>query len=292
VRSSPHHVALVRFSPDSVWDETNPWTAAKDAVVTDATDDDFDVVFLSGTDWRRVIPEEQRPDYAKPVINLVQHVKHACENDTLGRHMLLRHKAIRICVSAEVERAILATGRVRGPVFTIPDAIDVAEVQRLAAAASRDIDVLVAASKQPALGAAITSALRGSGHTVQLSDTRVPRPELIALMGRARVSVLLPNPKEGFYLPAVEGMAAGTLVVCPDCIGNRSYCLDGENCFRPAFDVHAIVAAAERALRDGGGRATMIAAAATTARTHDLGVERQAFLEILDRAGELWTAET
>jgi hypothetical protein len=291
VRSSPRHTALVRFSADSVWDETNPWNAAQDTVVTDATDDDFDVVFLSGTDWRRVIPEEQRPNYTKPVINLVQHVKHACENDTLGRHMLLRHKAIRICVSAQVERAILATGRVRGPVFTIPDAIDVAEVERLAAAPSRDIDVLVAASKQPALGAAVASSLRGSGHTVHLTDTRVARPELIALMGRARVSVLLPNPKEGFYLPAVEGMAAGTLVVCPDCIGNRSYCLDGENCFRPAFDEQAIAAAAERALRDEDGRARMIAAAAATAHAHDLGVERQAFLEILDRAGELWGAE-
>ena len=281
----------MRFSPDSVWDATNPWNAAKDAVVTDATDADFDVAFLSGTDWRRVIPEEQRPAYAKPVINLVQHVKHACENDTLGRHMLLRHKAIRICVSAQVERAILATGRVRGPVFTIPDAIDVAAVERFAAAASRDIDVLVAASKQPALGAAVAAALRESGHTVHLSDRRVPRPELIALMGRARASVLLPNPKEGFYLPAVEGMAAGTLVVCPDCIGNRSYCLDGENCFRPAFDEQAIVTAAKRALRDEDRRAAMIAAAAATARAHDLGAERRAFLEILDRAGELWGAE-
>ena len=281
----------MRFSPDSVWDATNPWNAAKDTVVTDAADDDFDVVFVSGTDWRRVIPEDQRPQYAKPVINLVQHVKHACENDTLGRHMLLRHKAIRICVSAEVERAILATGRVRGPVFTIPDAIDVAEVEHLAAAASRDIDVLVAASKQPELGAAIAAALRDSGHTVHLSDTRVPRPQLIALMGRARAAVLLPNPKEGFYLPAVEAMAAGTLVVCPDCIGNRSYCIDGENCFRPAFDRSAIVAAAERALRDEVGRAAMIAAATATARAHDLALERRAFLEVLDRAGELWDGE-
>ncbi len=281
----------MRFSPDSVWDATNPWNAAKDTVVADAADDDFDVVFVSGTDWRRLIPEEQRPQYAKPVINLVQHVKHACENDTLGRHMLLRHKAIRICVSAEVERAILATGRVRGPVFTIPDAIDVAEVEHLAAAASRDIDVLVAASKQPELGAAIAAALRDSGHTVHLSDTRVPRAQLIALMGRARAAVLLPNPKEGFYLPAVEAMAAGTLVVCPDCIGNRSYCIDGENCFRPAFDRSAIVAAAERALRDEGGRAAMIAAATATARAHDLALERRAFLEVLDRAGELWEAE-
>ena len=249
---------------------------------------DFDVLFLSGTDWRRVIAEEQRPRYSKPVINLIQHVRHACKDDSLGRHMLLRHSAIRICVSAEVERAILGTGRVRGPVFTIPDAIDVGEVRRLAGSSPRDLDVLVAANKQPEMGAAIARRLQAAGHDVQLADTRIPRAELVGLMGRARVSVLVPNPKEGFYLPAVEAMAAGTLVVCPDCIGNRSYCLDGENSFRPAYEEDAIVAAAERALGDEARRARMARAGAATADAHDLLVERRAFLEILDRADELW----
>ena len=291
MRSASQHAALVRFSPDSVWDATNPWGTVQDSIVADDADPDFDVVFVSGTDWRRLIPEEQRPAYAKPVINLIQHVKHACENDALGRQKLLRHKAIRICVSAEVEHAILATGRVRGPVFTIPDAIDVAEVERLAAAPRRDVDVLVAASKRPELGAAIAGALRESGHTVCLSDRRIARSELIALMGRARISVLLPNPKEGFYLPAVEGMAAGTVVVCPDCVGNRSYCTDGENCFRPPYDEQAIVAAAAAALRSEPARDAMVAAGRTTAQAHDLAFERREFLAILDRAAELWAAD-
>ena len=46
-------------------------------------------------------------------------------------------------------------------------------------------------------------------------------------MARARVTVLVPNPKEGFYLPALEAMALGTIVVCPDCVGNRSFCVAG-----------------------------------------------------------------
>jgi hypothetical protein len=290
VRSSPSHTAHVRFSPESVWDATNPWNGARDGVVGADEEVDFDVLFLSGTDWRRVIPEKQRPRYSKPVINLIQHVRHADEDDPLGRHMLLRHSAIRICVSAEVERAILGTGRVRGPVFTIPDAIDVGEVRRLAGAGPRDIDVLVAANKQPEMGRSVAERLRAGDHDVRLVDTRIGRNELIGLMGRARVTVLVPNPTEGFYLPAVEGMAAGTLVVCPDCIGNRSYCLDGENSFRPAYDEDAIVAAAERALGDEDLRERVTRAAGVTADAHDLQVERRAFLEILDRADELWAA--
>ena len=97
-------------------------------------------------------------------------------------------------------------------------------------------------------------------------------------MGRARVTVLVPNPKEGFYLPGVEAMAAGTLVVCPDCVGNRSYCMDGENCFRPAYDEEAIVAAAERALREGATPATLICRGGReTARDHDLAARAPRF---------------
>jgi hypothetical protein len=289
VRSSPSHTARVRFSPESVWDATNPWNDARDCVLADGEQVDFDVVFVSGTDWRRVIPEAERPAYSRPVINLIQHVRHACVDDPLGRRKLLRHKAIRICVSGEVERAITATGLVRGPVFTIPDAIDVAEVQRLArAAAPRDIDVLVAANKQPGLGAAIARRLRTPARTVHLVDGRIPRADLLALVGRARVTVFVPNPKEGFYLPALEGMAAGTLVVCPDCIGNRAFCLDGHNSLRPPYEQDAIVAAAERALTGEVRPDAMLTAARETVAAHDLELERRAFLEILDRVERLW----
>ena len=278
----------MRFSEESVWDATNPWNAARDCVVD--ANAEFDIVFLSGTDWRRVIPEAERPEYGKPVVNLVQSVRHACTDDPLGRHKLLAHKAIRICVSPDVERAILSTGRVNGPVFRIPNGIDVAQVERMAGTGPRDLDVLVAANKDPELGASIARRLEAGGHTVHLSDTRIPREELMALMGRAQVSVLIPRRKEGFYLPAIEAMAAGTVVVCPDCIGNRGHCIDGENSFRPAYEEDAIVAAAERALAQEIPRDEMLAQARATARAHDLATERRAFLEVLDRVPDLWTA--
>ena len=109
-------------------------------------------------------------------------------------------------------------------------------------------------------------------------------------MGRARVSVLVPNPKEGFYLPALEAMAVGTVVVCPDCIGNRSFCLPGENCFRPEHDEDAIVAAAETALREEPGLDELRGRALATAQAHDIAGERAAFLDILDDVEELWAA--
>ena len=295
VRSSERHTALVRFTADSTWDATNPWNAARDHVISEDDVVDFDVLFLSGIDWRGMIPIEERAEYRRPIINLVQHVWHACPNDPLNRHRFLPHKAIRICVSPQIDKAIVATGRVRGPVFMIPNGLDLEAVAAMADAPARDIDVLVAANKRPELGRAVAARLRPSRHsregrTVELVDQRIPRWDLIRLMSRARVSVLVPNPKEGFYLPALEAMAVGTVVVCPDCIGNRSFCLPGENCFRPEYDEDAIVAAAEAALREEPGLDELRRRAAATAQAHDIADERAAFLDILDGVEELWAA--
>jgi glycosyltransferase involved in cell wall biosynthesis len=278
----------VRFSPESVWDATNPWNAALEHVLDGDEPVDFDVLFLSGVDWRGMIPIGERDEYRRPIVNLVQHVWHACPNDPLNRHRFLPHKAIRICVGPEITKAITRTGRVRGPVFTVPNALDLDGIAAMAGTPARDIDLLVAANKRPELGRNVAARLRQAGRRVELVDERIPRRELVRLMARARVTVLVPNPKEGFYLPALEGMAVGTVVVCPDCIGNRSFCLPGENCFRPGYHEDEIVAAAETALREERQSSDLRARALATARNHELAGERAAFLEILDRVDELW----
>jgi len=58
----------------------------------------------------------------KPVINLIQHVRHADPGADVHRY--LAEPAIRICVSEEVETAILGTGKVVGPTYVIPNGIE------------------------------------------------------------------------------------------------------------------------------------------------------------------------
>ena len=89
---------------------------------------------------------EERDEYRRPIINIVQHIWHACPNDRLYRHRFLPHKAIRICVGPEIARAILRTGRVRGPVFTIPNALEVDALTQLPQVA-RDIDLIILAQR-------------------------------------------------------------------------------------------------------------------------------------------------
>jgi glycosyltransferase involved in cell wall biosynthesis len=124
---------------------------------------------------------------------------------------------------------------------------------------------------------------------VLLIDRPLPREELLEAMARARVAVHLPSSHEGAYLPALESMALGAAVVCPDCVGNRSFCRDGDTCLVPKRSRRAIVKAALTLLNASDEElAPMLASARAESEARALGGERRRFLEILDRVEELW----
>jgi glycosyltransferase involved in cell wall biosynthesis len=121
------------------------------------------------------------------------------------------------------------------------------------------------------------------GVTAEVTNAMLPRSEFLERLSRARVAVTLPNHEEGFYLPALEAMAAGAIVVCPDCTGNRGFCRDRETAFRPRYALDDVVAACIAAVTQSpGDAATMRAAAVALTRKHGLAAERLAFLRILD----------
>lgn len=288
VLASPGHEPLVRFSRQSVWDATNPWLHSRERVVGRWARPEPDVLFLGGVDWLR-LPAWRRPSSRRPIINLVQHVDHADPDNV--RYSFLHHRAIRICVSEEITTAITDTGQVNGPVFTIPDAIDLEALQDVARPVTRDVDVLIVANKSPDVGRRLYRALQDGGLCVDLLAETVPRRAFLERLARARIAVFAPNRTEGFYLPALEGMALGALVVCPDCVGNRSFCLPGRNSFRPEYADEPMLDDVTAALRLPPAAAeAMLAAAQATARAHDLGEERQAFLAVLADVERLWVS--
>jgi hypothetical protein len=242
-----------------------------------------DVLFLGGLDWE-FLSEAERKKSKVPVLNLIAGVRHANPGDP--RRALLAHRAIRICVSDEVAAAIRAAGPPNGPVFVIPNAVNVADAP---ADVIRDVDVVVVGSKQPGMARRVAARLRTASRTVDLLDAKLPRREFLGRLARARTAVLLPLAAEGFYLPALEAMALGALVVCPDAVGNREFCSDRVNCLMPEYGEESIVAAANVALSmSAQRRGAMIAKAAETAARHGLAEERRAFLELLRQAPRLW----
>jgi hypothetical protein len=284
VVATPGYDARVLFDANSNWDSSNPWHGARDAVI-DALDGFVpDALFVAGRDWQR-LQGLGLLDRDIPILNLIQHVRHADEWSIQSQY--LSSKAIRICVSPEVAEAVSAAGS-RGPTIIIPNGVDIPGID-VGDSGSRPVDLLIAGLKQPVLAARAAEALAAPGMAMEMLTDQVDQAEFFDAMRRARVTLFLPNEEEGFYLPAVEGMTLGTVVVCPDCVGNRSFCLPGVNAFRPDCRFDEIVEATRVALDlpelerqnllDGGWK---------TARGHSLAAERDAFGLVLADLDRLW----
>jgi glycosyltransferase involved in cell wall biosynthesis len=100
-------------------------------------------------------------------------------------------------------------------------------------------------------------------------------------MNRADIVVTLPFPVEGFYLPALEAMAMGKALVCPDCIGNRSFCQHEINCLMPAFQLDSIEAAVLRLLSAPDLTRKLKERAFSDSQTYNIERERTQFSQIL-----------
>lgn len=245
-----------------------------------------DLVFLAGTDWDAYLPLRPHPE--PPVINLIQHVRHA-DPASKGVYPFLSEKAIRICVSPEVEAAILATGQVNGPTVTIANGIDVGSLLAHQQP-GRSQDVYVLARKSPELGRQVAQRLESEGISVLLHEDFMERQQVLQAMACSRISVLLPHKSEGFYLPALEAMALSEIVVVPDCVGNRSFCSHQVNCLMPARAPDEVLAAALEALdlaRSGASDRFREASAQTLDR-HRLEREREDFYRLLNNLDTLW----
>ncbi|MFM8285046.1 MAG: glycosyltransferase [Planctomycetaceae bacterium] len=272
--ASRRFVPRIYLTPWSIIDAQCPWRDLDPPPLTRWSPGGAAALFVAGLDWE-AIPEP----FTIPVVNLVQGLRHADPDDP--RHAFLSRPAVRICVSAEVARAITATGRVNGPVHVIDNAIDLAELPPVPA--MRDIDVLVVGSKRPDQARAITTMLRARGVRAECHDSVLPRHAYLRLVARAAIAVFLPLEREGFYLPALEAMALGTLVVCPDCGGNRGFCHDRVTALVPTAGSHDLVAAVIGAIAmpDTDRQAIRRSAEKVVAR-HRLDEERRSFLAILD----------
>ncbi len=245
---------------------------------------DADVLFVAGIDWNHIpfdVPS------SIPVINLVQHVRHGNANDI--RYKFLSRPAIRICVSHEVSLALKKSGQVNGPVITIPAAIDVGYFDGMNSINRHR--VFIDGIKNKSLALNLFDKLNKLSLDCKVSVNKICREDYIRELSSCSVFVCLPNFTEGFYLPALEGMMCGAVVVCPDCLGNREYCVDGVNCFQPAFAVDDLVDSVRRAVTlTEDKRHAMLNAGFLTAERHGLPAERLAYkTKVLDCLDALWS---
>ena len=271
------------------------WPAGDGTLAAGWEPADGDVLFLAGFDWR-YLAASGLDGLPNPRINFVQHVRHA--HDGTERHRYLSERAIRICVSQEVADAITATGRTNGPVLTIPNGIDVPPFEPVrdgspAAFEARPSAVTIAGYKRPDLARSLAARLEAEGVEHRLLTGFLDRGAFFERLAGSRVAVCLPNAEEGFYLPALEAMALGCLVVTLDCIGNRGFCRHERTCLLAEPDSDSLGRAAMRALAmSASERGGMHRQARAVAARHSLEAERARFHAVLGDVDRLWRDAT
>lgn len=114
-------------------------------------------------------------------------------------------------------------------------------------------------------------------------------PELRDLYHWSDIFLALPGPEEGFYLPGLEAMAAGCLVVMPDVGGNREYARFGVNCIRVDYeDVQSYIAVLRSLSTSTQDRITEVRARAhDVLEAHSLERERASFASFMSELDRL-----
>jgi hypothetical protein len=286
-RGHPRFVARIHLAPGSLRDDTNPWRFRGSFEDREWRPERYDALFLGGMDWQQLPAAGAAP--TRPTLNLIQHVRHGDPGDP--RFPFLSRPAIRICVSPAVAEAILASGRVNGPVHVIPAGVELPGAEACEAGDGGPVRVVIAAHKGQALGRALAEGLRGEpGLALDLCTEWLPRQRFLERLGRAQIAVAIPHEREGFFLPGLEAMALGKATVVPDCLGNRAYARDGENCLMPAAEAEPLAAAVRRLGASGPLRRELAAAGLATARSLGLAAERAAYHALLDRLDAEWAS--
>jgi hypothetical protein len=189
----------------------------------------YDALFAAGTDWRAIHSSTDRP-----VINLIQHVRHAEPHTELYGY--LQRPALRVCVSDEVTQCLRRTQRVNGPCYTIDNGIDMTGFAASTPGAGNGI--VIDGIKNPGMARELAGSLRVLGPAVRCITERLPRAAYLAALAQASIAVCLPAPSEGFYLPAIEASLLGCLTVCPRVPGNQ-VCFQGPLVQGGVYDLQA-----------------------------------------------------
>ncbi len=88
-------------------------------------------------------------------------------------------------------------------------------------------------------------------------------------------------------------MRYAELTIVPDCVGNRSFCHNRQNCLFPAYNTHALVAAVTEALsllQQPEQLNIFKRNCAQTLAYHSLVRERAQFLDLIRQLDSIWAS--
>ncbi len=262
------------FTPRSAYETSDVWDGvAPERILRELDGDSFDLFFVTGKEWK-LLPRDIE---GSRLIQYVQSIRQCDPEHRLYR--FFKRRAHRICTSDEV--AARTGPLVEGDIAVIPNGIPLDIFRPDADRQPRS--VVIWGRKSPEIAEGLRRALVKRGFTVDLLIDFLARREFAARLGRSDIAITLPAQTEGFFLPALEAMACGALVVCADAVGNRSFCIEGETCLMPpANNIAAHAAAVERLAEDGPFAEGLRTRGVQMAQSFSLERERAAFHRFVD----------
>jgi hypothetical protein len=234
----------------------------------------------------RSLPAGMSPER---IIHIIQNVRHAnpAWSDGWALRLLTRPVA-RISTNHAIDEAIRPwlDQRAYHEVINLGHDLDFFRKSRSDGSMSRPVRVAYTTWKST-VGDSVEGRLAGERYVFRSIRGHVGWSELRDLYHWADVFLCTPDPEEGVYMPAIEAMAAGCLVVTPDVGGNRTYCRPGENCIAVEFGSAEDYIQALRSIEgwDASRVASVRQSAYESLGAFDLGAERTSFQEFLER---LW----
>jgi hypothetical protein len=170
------------------------------------------------------------------VIHLVQNIRHANPAFADGYALrLLSRPMARIMVTREVMEACLPHLNRTSMSAAIIEGHDCGYFYRRREGGLEEPPRVGFTTWKSEIGARVQREA-GDRYRFRSIDRTASWREVRELLHWCDVFLCCPGPEEGFYLPGLEALAAGALVITPDVGGNRAYCRFGENCVPVGFE--------------------------------------------------------
>ena len=101
-------------------------------------------------------------------------------------------------------------------------------------------DILIVGNKNPIMARELLSEIKHLNVNIEVIDSWISKKEFQIKLAQSHMSVHLPKKIEEHYIPGVEAMMLDSLVIIPDCIGNRSYSKHNETCYISEYNIESM----------------------------------------------------
>lgn len=287
IKSYSDYKPVIFFDEESVWDENLPWFRLFDKMPTlKNLKTEPDILFLnSGKDWIKYEKHMSIPE-SIPIISPVNNFR--AVNSSHKSFEFLSRKAIRLCPSCELFDAVNNHPNTNGKSIYLPNGVGIFS-DAIILKTNKTTDLLIVGNKNPIMAQELYSQIKYLNIKIKVIDSWISKKHFQVELAKSYISVHLPKKIEEHYIPGVEAMMLESLVIIPDCIGNRSYSRPLNTCIIADYSLEGMIVAIKKMLAlDEKTKKQMLENAIQESNKFLLSNEKSVLLEMLELTTKLW----